>query len=249
MRISDHCFGITGLSAETPWAVNSGFVVGKHSTLIVDTGSNYLSAQTIFGYSQSVASSNTFLVVNTEPHFDHMGGNSFFSDRGINIFSHPEIKRTEAEFNQTKKEFNDTIPNKARKDANEAEAFFYKTKLANPNKPISHNDVFDLGDVTVKTVKTPGHTPFNISLFVEPDGVLFCGDCMVKDYIPNLEIGDQNDWQNWLQSLEVIEELNPTAVVPGHGDIILGKAETRKVIADMKHVLSTAIKETRAPTH
>lgn len=73
MKISKSCYGITGLSAETPWAVNSGFVVGDHSTLIIDTGSNYLSAQTIFGYSTGIKQDNKSLVVNTEPHFDHIG--------------------------------------------------------------------------------------------------------------------------------------------------------------------------------
>jgi hypothetical protein len=40
MKISKSCYAITGLSAETPWAVNSGFIVGDHSTLIIGTGSN-----------------------------------------------------------------------------------------------------------------------------------------------------------------------------------------------------------------
>jgi len=108
MKISKSCYGITGLSAETPWAVNSGFVVGDHSTLIIDTGSNYLSAQTIFGYSTGIKQDNKILIVNTEPHFDHIGGNSFFRERGIDIFAHPDIRRTPEIFNQNKEEFNST---------------------------------------------------------------------------------------------------------------------------------------------
>ena len=78
MKISQHCYLISGLSVEPPWTVNAGFIVGRHTTLIVDTGSNYLSAQTIYGYALCAKPGNKLIVVNTEPHFDHIGGNSFF---------------------------------------------------------------------------------------------------------------------------------------------------------------------------
>jgi len=75
MKISQKCYAITGLAAEPPWAVNAGFIVGDTITLIVDTGSNYLTAQSIFGYAHSIKSDNSCKVVNTELHFDHIGGN------------------------------------------------------------------------------------------------------------------------------------------------------------------------------
>jgi len=83
MKISKSCYGITGFSEETPWAVSSGFVIGGHSTLIIDTGSNYLSAQTIFGYSTGINQDNNSLVINTEPHFDHIGGTVFSANAGL----------------------------------------------------------------------------------------------------------------------------------------------------------------------
>lgn len=248
MKISDHCYGITGLSAESPWVVNSGFVIGGHSTLIVDTGSNYLSAQTIFGYSNSVNQENTMMVVNTEPHFDHMGGNSFFSDQGIDIFAHPGIHRTKDVFNQNWEDFNSTIQNTKRRAAREAEAFFYKTQLSNPNKQLSEGDVIDLGKVQVKVLETPGHTPYNISLFVEPDGVLYCGDCIVTNYIPNLEAGDRNDWLTWITSLERIKALDFSAIVPGHGDILIGRGSVDKELNTIKQILEQAVMASKAPT-
>jgi hypothetical protein len=56
---------LSGLNAESPWAVNSGFVVGEHTTLIVDTGSNYFAAQTIFGYAHCAKPDNNIVVLNT----------------------------------------------------------------------------------------------------------------------------------------------------------------------------------------
>lgn len=248
MKISKSCYAITGLSAETPWAVNSGFVVGGHSTLIIDTGSNYLSAQTIFGYATGINQNNKILVVNTEPHFDHVGGNSFFSERGIDIFAHPGIRRTPEMFNQNKEDFNNSIQNQLRQAANEAEAFFYKTQLANPNKSARQGQIISLGGVETKIIETPGHTPYNISIYIEPDCVLYCGDCVVKEYIPNLEAGDQQDWINWLQAIDTIESLAPAAIIPGHGDIIAGTNCINVELGRMRSILHTAIKDAKAPT-
>lgn len=83
MNISQHCFAITGLYFLPPWSVNAGFVVGSHTTLIIDTGSNRLSAQTIHGYAGALRPEKTLTVINTEKHLDHIGGNCFFHDRHI----------------------------------------------------------------------------------------------------------------------------------------------------------------------
>jgi len=248
VKISKSCYAITGLSAEAPWAVNSGFVIGDHSTLIIDTGSNYLSAQTIFGYSTGVKAENEILVVNTEPHFDHIGGNSFFRERGIDIFAHPGIGKTLEAFTATKDDFNRTIKNPVRQAANEAEAFFYNTVLANPNNPLMQGDKLDLGGIAAKIFETPGHTPFNLSIFIEPDRVVYCGDCVVSEYLPNLEGGGQQDWINWLDAITAIEGLEPIAIVPGHGPVIVGQSSITIELERMRSILHTAIRESKAPT-
>ena len=248
MKISEHCYIISGLSVEPPWAVNSGFVVGSHSTLVIDTGSNYLSAQTIYGYACCAKPDNKLMVVNTEPHFDHIGGNGFFRDSNIDIFAHKGTNRKKEEFIQNIKEFNNTIPNEIRRKSQEAEIFFYKTDLVNPNKSISQNHIIDLGDVNVSVHETPGHTPFNISLFVDTDRVLYCGDCIVTGYIPNLEVGDTSAWATWLQSIDTLEKLNPEIIVPGHGYHIVGSKNIEKELMHIRKTLELAVKNSNAPT-
>lgn len=241
MKYSKTCYAITGLSAESPWAVNSGFIVGNHSTLIVDTGSNYFSAKTIYGYSKSVKEQNELIVVNTEPHFDHIGGNSFFAELGVDIYAHPGIWREVDEFVQTKKDFNLTICNPARRMRNESEAFFYKTALVNPNKQLMDGTIIDLGDVRATAIATPGHTPFNMSIYVAAERVLYCGDCIVAQYLPNLEAGGRREWLAWLQSLDTIEQINPEVIVPGHGDVIVGEISFQAALGRMREVLHDAI--------
>lgn len=64
---------MTGLYFLPPWGVNASFVAGREKTLIIDTGANYISAQTIHGYVQAVNEENSLVVINTEKHLDHFG--------------------------------------------------------------------------------------------------------------------------------------------------------------------------------
>src|SRR5215469_15927519 len=95
MKISRHCYAITGLASALPWTVNAGIIAGDPTTLVVDTGANMQAARTIFGYARSVRQANRLLVVNTERHLDHIGGNSLFHEQGIDIYGHPAINRTD----------------------------------------------------------------------------------------------------------------------------------------------------------
>jgi glyoxylase-like metal-dependent hydrolase (beta-lactamase superfamily II) len=240
MKISDHCYAITGLSFIPPWAVNAGFIVGQRQTLIVDTGPNYLSAQTIYGYASSVRTNNSLVALNTEQHFDHLGGNSFFQEKNIDIYGHSQIHREEGDLIATIEEYNQTIPDLMRQQRGEGSILFKKTRVTNPNQPVNHNLELDLGGLQVQILMTPGHTPTNISVYVPSEAVLFCGDCLVNDYLPNLTASSKKDWVQWQNSLHQIEKLNPSIIVPGHGEVIL-KDELDHKIAGLINLLAMTI--------
>ncbi len=83
---------------------------------IIDTGANAAAAATIHGYASIARPSNDLLVLNTERHFDHIGGNGYFRDLGIDVYGHASIQRTESEFRAEMAEFNAEISNPARRD-------------------------------------------------------------------------------------------------------------------------------------
>jgi glyoxylase-like metal-dependent hydrolase (beta-lactamase superfamily II) len=247
MRLSDRCFAVTGLGYSPPWCVNAGFVVGEQKTLIMDTGANALAAATIHGYASAVRPGNELVVLDLEKHFDHIGGNSYFRERGIDVYGHASIQRTPAEFQAEIEEFNSLIPNAARRGQREAEAFFTGTKLTNPNRPISEDTRMDLGACEVEIFLTPGHTPSNISVYAPSDGVLFCADALINGYMPNLDAGSVDDWRIWLKSLHRLAELGPSIVVPGHGPVAKGE-EVPRLIATVREVLERAIANGQSPT-
>jgi glyoxylase-like metal-dependent hydrolase (beta-lactamase superfamily II) len=247
MRISKRCYAVTGLGYSPPWCVNAGFVVGDELTLVVDTGGNLLAAQSIHGYASAARPGNQLRAINTEKHFDHIGGNGFFRAQGIDVWGHAGAARTEAEFQAEVAEFNDAIPNAARRARGEASAFFCGTGLANPNRMIDQDTRFDLGGCVVEILLTPGHTSTNLSVWAPEDGVVFTGDCLIAEYLPNLDAGNPEDWRQWLKSINRIEGLRPTVVAAGHGPVARGD-EVPAMMDSVRRVLLDAIARGCSPT-
>jgi len=240
MRLSNRCYAVTGLGYSPPWCVNAGFVVGDQLTLVVDAGGNTLAAQSIHGYASAARPANQLRVVNTEKHFDHIGGNGFFREQGIDVWGHAAIARSAAEFEAEIAEFNAAIPDPVRRARGEAHAFFHGTHLANPNRQIHEDSTFDLGNCLAEILLTPGHTAANLSVWVPEDGVLYTGDLVVREYLPNLGSGAPADWQLWLASLDRIEALHPSILVPGHGPVARG-AEIPTALDAVRKVLQESI--------
>jgi glyoxylase-like metal-dependent hydrolase (beta-lactamase superfamily II) len=247
MQITPRSYAVTGLAYSPPWFVNAGFIAGDHATLIVDTGGNSAAAATILGYAQAVRPANHIIALNTERHFDHIGGNSYLRDRKIDIWGHEALIRMPEEFAAEIDEVNDTIANRARHAHREAEVFFAGTKLALPNCTVADGMTFDLGGITAEVIFTPGHTSTNISVLA--DDVLFCGDCLIDGYLPNLDAGRENDWRQWLESLDRVERIAPAAVVPGHGGVLTGNgvaSAIQRVRAILREALRTGVTPTAA---
>ena len=220
--------------------MNAGFVTGRDATLIIDTGANTLAARTIHGYATAAAPANRVLVLNSEKHFDHIGGNGYFREQGIDVYGHAGIERSEDEFRSEMAEFNAAIGHPGRRAAAEEQAFYFDTRLANPNRRISSETTLELGECAVQVLLTPGHTATNISVYVPEDGVLFCGDCLTHRYIPNLEAGTRVDWVQWLASIDRIAALHPSAIVCGHGPVATG-AEVDDIIESVRRILRKAL--------
>ncbi len=241
MRISTHCWAVTGLACLPPWEVNAGFVAGEHTTLVLDTGVSALAAATIHGYASLARPGNRLVVINTEKHFDHIGGNAYFRERGAEILGHPGCVRTEQELRDGMAEFNAAIQDPARRARGEEAVFYIGTSLAVPNRFIGEETTLDLGGLEADVLLTPGHTPSNLAVHVPAEGVLYSGDCLVNGYFPNLDCGAAPEWRQWLESLARIARLAPEAVVPGHGPVARG-AEVREMIERVREALDEALR-------
>jgi glyoxylase-like metal-dependent hydrolase (beta-lactamase superfamily II) len=247
MRLSNRCFAVTGLCYLPPFSVNAGFVTGDETTLIIDTGANAAAAATIHGYATTARPSNRLLVLDTERHFDHIGGNGYFRARDVDVYGHASIQRTEDEFRREMAEFKQGVSSPARRSNQDAQVFYHGTRLTNPNWPIAGECCMNLGACEIQVLLTPGHTPSNVCVYVPSDGALYCGDCLINGYVPNLDAGSIDDWREWLRSLERIATLAPRIVVAGHGPVATGE-EVPSMIQKVREILQQSIETGRSPT-
>lgn len=244
MQLSKHCHALTGFAYVPPWSVNAGFVAGESRTLIVDTGPTALAAATILGYAQAARPGNALLAIDTERHLDHVAGNELLRSRGIDVYGHPSIDRTDEEYASDVAEFCRSVPDPRRRAAGEGQIPFAGTRIARPNVLVQSEAALDLGGLAVQVLLVPGHTPANLIVWVAEEGVLFAGDTVVSDYLPNLESGGPADWLLWLAALDRIEGLRPDTLVPGHGRVLRG-GEIGVEIARVRGVLEAALERSR----
>ncbi len=199
------------------------------------------------GYASAVRPGNALRVINTEKHFDHIGGNCVFRAYGVSIAGHLGLLRTAEEFAAERAEFNGAISNAARRARGEQDVFFAGTTLTLPDLPLEREVEWDLGGCAARVLFTPGHTETNVSVWVPGDGVLYTGDCLINGYLPNLDAGGPQDWAVWLTSLDRVEALRPATVVCGHGPVAIGE-DVARIIGEVRAVLLAAIEHGRSPT-
>jgi glyoxylase-like metal-dependent hydrolase (beta-lactamase superfamily II) len=238
VRLGRHCYALAGFAYLPPWSVNAGFVCGERLTLIVDTGPTAYAAATILGYAQAARPTNTVLAVNTELHLDHLAGNSLLREQGVDVYGHPSIARSDADLIADVAACEASVIDPERRK--EARLPFLGTHIANPNRIVDCDQALDLEGVTAQLLLVPGHTTANLAVWIAEDRVLYSGDTVVSDYLPNLAAGTPSDWRRWLQSLKRLESLGAEVLVPGHGRILRGEeiaAEIARIRASLLRAL------------
>lgn len=92
-------------------------------------------------------------------------------------------------------------------------------------KPLEGGEVFDFDDFSIEVIHTPGHSPGSICMLNRTDGTLFSGDSLLEKITSNpmVELDssglnvDYRAVEQFMTSLELIESLPVTNVLPGHG--------------------------------
>ncbi len=84
---------------------------------------------------------------------------------------------------------------------------------------MAHGGRFEVADVALEVIHTPGHTPGSVSLYCEDLELVFTGDTLVA-VGPVPHEGDYPDFAGQLTAIgERLLDLPPeTRVLPGHGE-------------------------------
>jgi glyoxylase-like metal-dependent hydrolase (beta-lactamase superfamily II) len=83
--------------------------------------------------------------------------------------------------------------------------------------PIREGDRFAVGDHTLLTLHTPGHSPDHMTFWHEDSRTAFTGDLVVQGSSVMIHATKGGDLAQYLQSLDRLLRLAPRRVLPAHG--------------------------------
>lgn len=131
-------------------------LIGTKRALLIDTGYGE------FPLKEQIAEITKLplTVILTHAHFDHIGGSGAFSE----VYLHPADMETYSEHGQM-------VVNAGK-------------WVCNNIIPVKDNEVFDLGERTVRILHTPGHSPGCICILDETNRAVYTGDtCCMADVL------------------------------------------------------------------
>ena len=140
------------------------------------------------------------MILNTHGHGDHTGGVAGIKEvtgatYGINMNDAPMLKSDNSWISSIVPGYQ--IP-------------------PDPDINVSHEDVLEVGDISLKVIATPGHTPGGVCYYT--DGLLFTGDTLFQGSIGRFDLAGGNGRLLIQNILSRLMTLPPdTKVYPGHG--------------------------------
>lgn len=157
------------------------------------------------------------VIVNTHFHIDHAYGNQFFPEAQIwaHALDAPALRSPEQFRSYTgfpgSREFPD---------------FPGGPPAQIVDRELVDGEVLNFGDVVLKVIHTPGHTPGHIALFEQKAGILFSGDIDLSPFGPWYG-NRRSDLEEFRHSIMCLIELDPKVLVTGHSGIISDNIQGR----------------------
>lgn len=205
-RISEHVYAEIYF-----WGCNPGFVTTSDGVFMIDTPQQPLNA--VQWRERLMEHGVPKYLVNTEPHGDHISGNSYFP--GVEVIGQRGMAAR----------YEEAVPRMYSAERAETMAttdpdsvWLLNHPMYPPNPPTRLFDdelTIELGGATVRCLHTPGHTAPQTAVVLVEEGVVFTGDNVFSRCKTFIQEADP--WE-WLGALETIGALDIETIVPGHGE-------------------------------
>jgi cyclase len=242
---------------------NTLVIVNQDDVLIVDSHNDPRSAKQLVADIKTVTSKPIRYVINTHFHFDHVGGNEVFGDAEIigSVFTHHQLSHDSLKGRTAQtilgpngliQQWTDGLKKSIAAESDPTKKAKWQKSLAEitaSNRSVAE-EVETPPTIAVKDKLTlyragreiqvifPGraHTAGDLLIFLPKEGIVATGD-----FFENLKTccgfwGDAYPAE-YVQSLQVLKELDFETVVAGHGPTISGDAAKLKITAYQMYLL------------
>ena len=230
--------GAAGTAVENEGFVsNAGVVVTDKGVIVVDALGTPSLAAMLLDRIRKITDKPVTKVFMTHYHADHIYGLQVFKEQGAEIIAPAGVldylNSPEAEARLEERRFSlDPWVND-------------KTRLVGPDVYVRKKTTLEIGDVRITLMPVgAAHSDGDMTIYVEPDRVLFSGDIIFEGRVPYL--GDA-DTRLWLETLRQMETSGLVALVPGHGpaasDPTRAVRATRRYLERVREVMGRAVEE------
>jgi glyoxylase-like metal-dependent hydrolase (beta-lactamase superfamily II) len=216
---------------------NAGFVVTAEGVVVLDALGSPALASRMRELIRNVTDRPVVKVVVTHYHADHIYGLQVYKDEGAEIIAPsealaylngPQAAERLAERRQSLAPFVDG-----------------RTRLVYPDVLVDRDSTFALGGHTFTLQPFgPVHSDGDMTMLVQPGGVLFSGDLIFEGRVPF--VGDA-DTRRWLEALDGLLKGELGVLVPGHGAASRTPqstlALTRDYLAFLREAMRRAVDE------
>jgi glyoxylase-like metal-dependent hydrolase (beta-lactamase superfamily II) len=189
---------------------NAGFVVTTEGVVVIDALASPRQAEQLVSTIRQVTDRPIAWLVLTHHHPDHHFGAVVLRKAGARVIAHPDKRVLASEGGQDA-----LVADWVRVVGLDAMRGFEFADT--PDRPVTTADTLRLGGKTmVVTHPGAGHSPGDLFIWLPDEGVLFAGDVLVEDGVSMVVDGSSGEL---LRVLDLIDRMDPTIVVPGHGAI------------------------------
>lgn len=217
-------------------SANTWWLRGRLTDLVIDTG---LGVASLREHLPAMFDREPLAVV-THTHLDHVGGAHEFG--GIAVHDAEAMAAvspgrasldpaTELEILGMQIEETTVLPPSFLRalPATDYEPRDYVVRPANVARRLREGDLLEVGDVAMRVLHLPGHSPGSIALWDEGRARLFSGDVVYDDEL--LDQLDGADIEAYVESMRRLLDLPVETVYPGHGPPFTG-ARLREIASD-----------------
>jgi cyclase len=216
-KVTDNIYAETGFRG-----CNPGFVITSDGVVMIDTPQMPVDA---VKWRKEIARHGTVrYLINTEPHGDHFTGNHFFEGT---VVAHEGTR--EAILASSIDQLKERLQQMAPENLPLLNGFSYHP----PTITLSERLTLYVGNHTFHLINQPGHTPYQVAVYIPEERVVFTSDNIFHKVHPFLH---QAVPYEWLDSLDRLSRLEADFLVPGHGSVC-----TPSYIPEMKAMIQAWI--------
>jgi glyoxylase-like metal-dependent hydrolase (beta-lactamase superfamily II) len=206
---------------ERGWLSSNGVVFrGKHGTALVDSGYSLHAEQTVDLVGRALHGAALDVLISTHLHSDHCGGNAALQA------AHPAVLTLIPPGQLGFVRNWDPVALSYVATGQSCEPF-------RADRAVHPGDLIDLGNQRWEAHAAPGHDPHSIVLFEPASRTLISADAFWENgfgvVFPELE--GFRAFEDVGKTLDLVERLSPSVVLPGHGPVFGGEDRVAAALA------------------